>query len=338
MSDLRPELAWDGHVVNAAELGQALRGLQPTGPDGGPLAMAAVLNLVVAAQPFTARDAEEVIESLADHQPSRAIIIERESTGDGIDAHMEARAQVMGGTRTASRVELLHLKLRGAAADGAASAVRALLRSDLPVFVWWPGVPDHADPMFTDLARRADRLIAEADRGGGAVAVEALGRTVTDRGPAVTDLAWAALTPWRQLLNQLTTREHLDQMRDGTTITITDTGVAPSLGALLLAGWLRDSVGESVQLAFHSVPRPGDPIICEIQVAVPGDRRLEIARVSGRAAAAVVTHTPDGFTHDRMMPLPEPTRAQLLAGELELQRRDEPFERALRHAQQIAPR
>jgi glucose-6-phosphate dehydrogenase assembly protein OpcA len=329
------EVAWDGHVDNVADLVRALKELQPTGPDGVPLVVAAVLNLVVAADPKRAAEAEQIIESLADHQPSRAIIIAREPGGDGIDAHVEARAQLMGSTRTPSRVELVHLRLHGAAADGAASAVRALLRSDLPVYLWWPDLPDPADAVFVDLAQRSDRLITEAGHGDGTLGVQRLAQTISDRGPAVTDLAWAALTPWRQLLNQLTTREHLEHMRAGSTLTIRHSAAEPSLGALLLAGWLRDNIGPAATTLFASAPRPGDPSICEIRLADASGRVVEIDRVRGRAAAAVVTHGPDGTTHDRMMPMPEPTRTQLLAGELELQRRDRPFERAVREARRL---
>lgn len=332
MSETATDVAWDGHVANVGQLRRALTDLQPTGPGGDPLAVATVLNLVVSAEPDRAAEAEAVIESLADHQPSRAIIVERDPDGDGIDAHVEARAQLMGSTRTPSRVELVHLRLHGAAAGGAASAVRALLRSDLPVYLWWPDLPDPADPVFADLAHRADRLIVEAGHVDGALGVRRLAETISDRGPAVTDLAWAALTPWRQLLNQLTTREHLEHMREGATVTIRHSTAEPSLGALLLAGWLRDSIGPRTTALFASAPRTGDPSICEIRMADPSGRVVEIDRVLGRHAAAVVTHAPDGSTHDRMMPMPEPSRAQLLAGELELQRRDRPFERALREA------
>jgi len=335
VSEIATDVAWDGHVANVGELGRALSDLQPTGPGGGPLAVAAVLNLVVAADSARATEAEQVIESLADHQPSRAIIVERDAEGDGIDAHVEARAQLMGSTRTPSRVELVRLRLHGAAAEGAASAVRALLRSDLPVYLWWPDLPDAGDPVFTDLAGRADRLIAEAGHTDGAVAVRRLADAVTDRGPAVTDLGWAALTPWRQLLNQLTTREHLEHMREGATVTIRHSAEAPSLGALLLAGWLHDSIGPATTTTFASAPRPGDPSICEVRLTDPSGRVVEIDPVMGRGAAVVVTHTPDGRTHERMMPMPEPSRAQLLAGELELQRRDYPFERALREAKRL---
>jgi len=335
VSRIATEVAWDGHVASVGELGRALSDLQPTGPGGGPLAVAAVLNLVVAADPERAADAEQVIESLADHQPSRAIIVERDAEGDGIDAHVEARAQLMGSTRTPSRVELVHLRLHGTAAEGAASAVRALLRSDLPVYVWWPDLPDPDDPVFTDLIGHADRLIAEAGHIDGALGVRRLAEALSDRGPAVTDLAWAALTPWRQLLNQLTTREHLEHMREGATVTIRHSSDAPSLGALLLAGWLHDSIGPATTTLFASAPRPGDPTICEVRLADPSGRVVEIDQVIGRGAAAVVTHTPDGRTHDRMMPMREPTRPELLAGELELQRRDYPFERALREAESL---
>lgn len=327
---------WDGHVANVAELERTLRGLQPAGPDGTPLASATVLNLVVNTDASRAPAAERLISSLADHQPSRAIIVERDPDGDGIDAHVEARAQLVGSARAPSRVELLHLRLHGTAAAGAASAVRALLRSDLPVYLWCPGAPDPADPVFADLALHADRLIVEADDGDGAAAVMLLARLINETGPAVTDLAWAALTPWRQLLNQLVPHEHLDHMRRGARVSIRHTSPAPGLGALLLAGWLRDSVGDALEIEFSTSARPGSPDICEIRFEVPGGRQLEIARVSGRPAASVLVRAPHETTHDRMMPMPRPDRTQLLAGELELQRRDRPFERSLRHAQRIA--
>jgi hypothetical protein len=48
-----------------------------------------------------------------------------------------------------------------------------------------------------------------------------------------------------------------------------------------------------------------------------------------RAAAAVCVTEPDGAERRRVLPLPSPERARLLAGELELQRRDRAFERVL---------
>ena len=90
--------------------------------------------------------------------------------------------------------------------------------------------------MFIDLVGHADRLIAEAGHIDGALGVRRLAEALSDRGPAVTDLAWAALTPWRQLLNQLTTREHLEHMREGATVTIRHSSDAPSLGRAAAGG------------------------------------------------------------------------------------------------------
>jgi len=326
---------WDGHVDSVRDLTRALAELQPTDADGRPIVMAAVLNLVVVADPAGAAEAERIIESLADHQPSRAIIVERDPDGDGIDAHIEAQAQLVGGGRTPSRVELLHLRLHGAAAAGAASAVQALLRPDLPVFLWWPEAPDPTDEVFTQLSSRSDRLIAEAGGHDGARAITALAAAIAERGAAVTDLAWAALTPWRQLLNQLIDGERLAQLRSEATITIRHVGPEPCLGSLLLAGWLVDSIGPEARIGFDSARPGGEPDICEVRIDGGAGQAYEIDRVVGRAAASVVTRSPGAPTHDRMMPMPERTRAQLLAGELELQRRDRPFERAVRHARRL---
>ena len=173
---------WDGHVDSVRDLTRALAELQPTDADGRPIVMAAVLNLVVAADPAGAAEAERMIESLADHQPSRAIIVERDPDGDGIDAHIEAQAQLVGGGRALAG-ELLTSGLHGAAAAGAASAVQALLRPDLPVFLWWPEAPDPTDEVFTQLSSRSDRLIAEAGGHDGARAITALAAAIENAGP-----------------------------------------------------------------------------------------------------------------------------------------------------------
>jgi glucose-6-phosphate dehydrogenase assembly protein OpcA len=328
--------AWDGHVDSVREIVRELGTLRPADADGRPLALAAVLNLVVAGDPTGVAEAERVISALADHQPSRAIIVERDPEGDGIDAHVEANAQLVGAARTPSRVELLHLRLHGATADGAASAVQALLRPDLPVFLWWPATPALGDPMFRELCARSDRLIVEADCRNGAVAIEALAASVEVRGPAVTDLAWAALTPWRQLLHQLIDDDLFARLRAGGSVTVRHHGARPCLGSMLLAGWLVDSLGPAVAIGFAPDDRDDPPEVRAMRITTDAGDAIDIERVIGRPAAVVAIHDADGVTRERMMPMPERTRTQLLAGELELQRRDEPFERAVGQARRLA--
>ncbi|MFN8108596.1 MAG: glucose-6-phosphate dehydrogenase assembly protein OpcA [Thermoleophilia bacterium] len=333
-----PPTEWDGHVDSVAHLADRLTRLQPLDADGQPLTSAGVLNLVAVARSEDANEVEAGIEALRDHQPSRAIVVERAAGGEGIDAHIEARAQVFGGAKRPSRVELVRLTLHGRSMDGAASAVRSLLRPDLPVFVWWPGPPDMHDAMLPQIIKRADRLITESSRcDDPVVAVDQLIETA-GAGPALTDLAWAQLTPWRQLVNQVVDVEHVEKLRQGGVAEIWFTGERPTVEAYLLAGWLRDTLGE--RLHVELMPRRGqtDGGIAAMRLESLAGRQLTLERYPDRSTAAVVVSSPFERPRRRVMPLPFPDRTTLLAGELEYQRRDLPFERALPLAREVANR
>ena len=334
----RPALEWDGHVESAADLARQLAGLHPVDETGQPLASAGVLNLVTVTRAEDAVEFEAIIESLSDHQPSRAIIIERAWDGDGIDAHLETRAQLFGGAKRESLVELVRLTLHGETVGGVASAVRSLLRPDLPVYLWWPGPPDLSYPVFADVSEGADRLVTEAGRGRNPEAAIAQLADAVLAGSALTDLAWAALTPWRQLVNQLVDLDHVERLRQGAVAEIRHCGEAPTVEALLLAGWLRDTLGESLHVELHPRKDVLEGGVVELQLESLAGRRLSIERYPDRATAAVLVAAPMGKPRRRVLPLPYKTRAELLAGELELQRRDRPFERALPHARELAAR
>ncbi len=335
-ADGRPaDVEWDGHVRTVTELSQALAHLQDR-PDGRPLPVAGVLNLIAVPHRDEADETERVIEALADHQPSRAIVVALDPDGEGIDAHLEARAQLVQGHSTVL-VELVRLTLRGTATGGAASAVVPLLRADLPVFLWWPGTPDPENPVLTDLLGTADRLVTEAGRADDAIAgLDCLLRTVRASGPAVTDLAWAALTPWRQVMVQLIDAENLARLRTGGVVEIWHPGERPTAEALLMAGWLRDIAGDAFLIELHRRPDVAEGGLCAVHVENTEGRRLSIERLPGRPSAAVTVSSPREQGRRRVLPLPLPTRAGLLAGELEVQRHDLPFERALPHAATVS--
>lgn len=323
---------WDGHVGSVSALATELSRLHQR-PDGRPLPVAGVLNLVAVPRAEEAAEVETLIESLADHQPSRAIVVALADAGDGIDAHLEARAQLLSGSTTVL-VELVRLTLHGSASLGAASAVVPLLRSDLPTFLWWPGCPDPDDPVLRSLARNADRLVTEAGRGGDAHhAVGCLDRVIRAGGPAVTDLSWAAITPWRQLVTQLVDAEHARRLTSGAVAEIWHGGAEPSLDALLMGGWLRDALGERLMVELHGRRDVSHAGLVELHLEAVGGQRLSIARIAGRASVAVsVSSAMRRATRRRVLPLAVRDRAALLAGELEMQRRDRPFEQAVPHA------
>jgi glucose-6-phosphate dehydrogenase assembly protein OpcA len=232
-------------------------------------------------------------------------------------------------------VERVELTLRGEARAGAASVVGPLLRSELPTVLWWPGPLDlSTDGALAGLAELCDRVVTEVDRDGDAAAALAtLSGWVSEDGPPVTDLAWAAITSWRRLIAQVVDEGAFARLRTApASVVVAHPGARANAEALLMAGWLRNVVGATLTVTLESRPGDGDELVAVEFAGSRSGRSVVIERLSNRGAAAVCVTEPDGTERRRVFPLPSPDRARLLAGELELQRRDRAFERALRAA------
>ncbi len=331
---------WDGTDVGIGEVVDRLAA-QRRPPDGGmPFTLAGVLNLVAyATDPAEIGEMTAVIERLADHQPSRAVLLSAADGADGIDATVSTSCR-LAADHSGVAVEVVVLTLRGDVAMGAASATVPLLRPDLPTVLWWPGPPDAGgDSPLARLAGIADRVVTESGRAPGAAGVRALAAWVTPDGPAVTDLAWARITSWRQLIAQMVDEPTLASARAGApAATVTHGGDAPDAGSLLLAGWMADLIGPGLTVTFEARPDEEDGTVALTLTGGTSGRVLSIERVAGRSAAVVCVTEADGTPRRRTLPLPGSDRALLLAGELELQRRDRPFERALAGAATLAGR
>ena len=100
--------------------------------------LSGVMNLVAyAGHPSETAAMLSVIERLADHQPSRAVVLCGEPDGSGIDARVITGCRSVGGA-TRIALETVVVILHGDVSAGAASATVPLLRSDLPTTLWWP--------------------------------------------------------------------------------------------------------------------------------------------------------------------------------------------------------
>lgn len=339
MSTTAPQLSdWDGRGVRVADVLDELGRLRRTGPDEAPMTLAGVLNLIAyAPDPECVPEMEDLIHRMSDHQPSRAVIVAADEGSTGIDAQVGISCR-LAGEDTSVAVELVTLTLRGSARHGAGSAVVPLMRADLPTFLWWPRSPEEVHGgVLRNLLGLAHRVVCEAGRDDDAArGVTALARLAAAPGPAPTDLAWAAITPWRQLVAQVVDSPSLVALRDAPSLCAVAHGdTAPTVEALLMAGWLRDLIGPRLMIEMHGRPADAGRLVA-VELEGAGGRRLAIERVAGRDAAAVLVTEPGGEVRRRVLPLPQLGRAALLAGELELQRPDRPFERALPHAVAVA--
>ncbi len=118
---------------------------------------------------------------------------------------------------------------------------------------------------------------------------------------------------------------------------ITHPAAGPTAEALLLAGWLHDLAGERLEVSLRG--RPGEMAVLGVEIDLPGrGRHVAIDRMADRQAATVCVTQPGHDGRDRALALPAFDRGRLLAGELELQRRDHAFERALPFAAEVAQR
>ena len=102
-----------------------------------------------------------------------------------------------------------------------------------------------------------------------------------------------------------------------------------------MAGWLRDSLGDRLMVDMQ--PRPGRTGRIEgLTIEAPRGLSIAVERIGERSAVALrLTREGRAFPR-RVLPLRRPKRMDLLAGELEMQRHDRPFERAVAAAVELS--
>lgn len=331
---------------------------------GRTVARASVLNLVVYAdREVHARRAARVISHLALRHPSRAVVVlADERTGPpSVALHC-----LVPGAREFEQIsyEQVLAHIHGDFDERVASVVIPLLVPDLPVFAWWTGTPRSETPHFNDLVDLADRLIVDSsDFARPDRTLPEIAHLVRHRS-AVTDLNWARLTAWRELVAQFfdvpVWRPFLDGItgiRVGFAVDMDGRDIHPSQ-ALLVVGWLASRLGwhhveslapsEAGGLLFRVARADGASIM--VRVRPRFERALEQGDVSGMRIQAtaggalaefVLKRAPnerhvtatvivDGDRRaERIVPLPPLGVEQLLSEELTIAGRDRVYEDAL---------
>ena len=369
------ESVWGASVANIGALEREFARLRRASTahakeQGRTVARAAVLNLVVYAdREVHARRAAQSMSRLADRHPSRAIVILGDRVRDGMDVHIDLHCHVpKKDESTQICYEQILARVNGDADDRIASVVIPLLVPDLPIFLWWTGTPPRDARRFKDLLALGDRLIVDsADFARPAETlpfVAELAMSHHYRGFGITDLNWARLTPWREIIAGFfdigTWRPFLDEIvgvRIGFGVDMDGRDIHPSQ-ALLLVGWLASRLGwqaveelapsEAGGLLFRMARADGAPIDVRVRPRFergiePGDTsgvRLQ-ARAGEQLVEFVLKRVPDprhvtasvvmnGETRSsRVVLLPDPRIDELLREELVIVRRDHVYEDAL---------
>ena len=155
---------WRGEDVRVEELVDELARLHRLFQDHGHgHALARTLNLIVApASSAAASAAEEALDGLGAHSPSRTLALRRHGA-DRLDAELVIESEV---PEAAGRVGVSHDRVTLTADDSrlehAASLLAPLLLSDLPTVLWLPE-PDSPIP-DRGLLDRAQQILVDSTR------------------------------------------------------------------------------------------------------------------------------------------------------------------------------
>ena len=189
------------------------------------------------------------------------------------------------------------------------SAAASLLAPDLPVFLWWQGGGDGGG-LLQRLCGPALRLIMDS-ADGGLDAVRAAGAL----GPAVSDLEWGRMQPWREALAGMFDGE--DDRAALARASLVEVDGRESQ-ARLLAGWLRSRLGVHIGLEH----RPGESL-SRVAIRAGGVYAVESGGDDGVGRAV------DARGGEHSVILTEPDAAALLAAELGRLGADRVFDQAL---------
>ena len=333
---------------------------------GQTLARASVLNLVVYAErEVHARRAARTVADLALRHPSRAIVLLGDRDRDGVVASVQLHCHVpqSDGAQPVLYEQIL-ARVRGDFDERVASVVIPLLVPDLPVFLWWTGTPPSDARHLDDLVTLADRFIIDsADFARPDHTLPEVARLARHR-VAITDLNWARLTHWRELIAQffdvpawLPFLDGITGIRAGFAVDMDGRDIHPSQ-ALLLLGWLSSRLGwrpvealapsEAGGLLFRMGRADGAPIMVRLRPRF--ERGLDAGDVSGiriqaayrrETAEFVIKRAPDErhatataiiggvVRSERVVPLPALGIRELLGEELAIARNDHVYEVAL---------
>ena len=319
--------------------------------EDGTLALrSSVLNLVVVTDEASAPEVTRSVSNLAGRYPARAIVMISDPEGErNVDARLSAFCHVRGGGAQVC-AEQVTIHAEGPPANHLESLAGPLLIPDLPVYLWYPGAFSPHSPEFAAMADLADRLIVDsAAREDREDSLREMAALIDEEGmPAVGDLQWVGLSPWRSLLaDAFAAPERLGDLEK---ITSAEVLYAPGgeCRALLLVGWLASSLGwkpEDLSLeGDHRRVRfegPAGEVVAHLSPDSPdarlrrvrlrsADHSFQVSRHRERREVKTTVMRGDDLVAERTVHLGHFDLGVLVGEELQFRGCDEIYEAALR--------
>jgi glucose-6-phosphate dehydrogenase assembly protein OpcA len=219
-----------------------------TNDDGSLALRSSVLNLIVVTDEDSAEEITTSVSKLAGRYPARAVVFVADPEDEpNVDVGLSAFCHSRGGGGAQVCAEQITIHAEGPPAEHLESLAGPLLVPDLPVFLWYPGAFSPRSPGFFAMAQLADRVILDSAEGppeDHEACLRQISTLLEDPAtPAIGDLQWVGLSPWRSLLaDTFGAPERAGELEK---IERVEVLYAPGGGnrALLLVGWLASTLG-----------------------------------------------------------------------------------------------
>lgn len=222
------------------------------GQNGG--SKACLFTLVIyAGEPRRVSYLEEQVNTILDKFPCRIIFIQGDMQSKSSFFRVSVSTATSGHTGNGGSVSCDRIVIETSKDElfRVPYVVIPQLVPDLPVYLLWGENPFEERAVFPFLQSYASRVVFDSECSDNIRAFCEEMETSLDRLKVdVTDINWALLSNWRDMLYQLfDTEEKIDQLADAKSIIIsyngltTETTKHPEIRALYLQGWLAAAMG-----------------------------------------------------------------------------------------------
>jgi glucose-6-phosphate dehydrogenase assembly protein OpcA len=209
------------------------------------------VNLIVIAEGSADLDQfADLVTHLPDITPSRIVLLaSQRGWQEALEIGIDIEERPNQAPHAPTRVEVISVRGRG---ERLASVANPLLVPELPDFVWCTTRDFTQDPILSELADQADRVMVDsAASPDPAEALNFLVQLMSEGGAElrISDMAWTRLTSWRQMVAQFFDQPmHLPSLYETEEVIIEcskrdSLGRSGITGGLLATAWLASCMG-----------------------------------------------------------------------------------------------